>query len=345
MADRISVGVITNTDGAHLDAYYGSLANCREVAEVSVADPSGRSLELARRLLKDKFRSGFTDVGALLKQPPPMVLVSLEAAEAPAAITAALEADCHVLAEKPACTNPADFEKLVRLADSKHRHLMLAFANRLHPVIQKARQLRETGQLGKLYGMEMHLIADQTRLTRPDYQKSWFAHKDRAGGGHLIWLGIHWIDLAAYLTGGRICEVAGFAGNVGGQPIDVEDSAAMTMRFQDGTFGTLTSGFYLDRGYHSFIKIWGSHGWLQIELLETPAMQWYSQHDPSGKIQAYTGPMNPAGYPPLVHAAVRAAAGLQPPPVNSAESLQALRTVFALYQAATEKRNQIIESA
>ncbi len=48
---------------------------------------------------------------------------------------------------------------------------------------------------------------------------------------HLTWLGIHWLDLAMYVTGSRITHVAGFSGNVGGQPIDTEDSAAISLRF------------------------------------------------------------------------------------------------------------------
>ena len=43
--------------------------------------------------------------------------------------------------------------------------------------------------------------------------------------------------------------------NVGGQPIDTEDSAVVALRFDNGMLGTLTSGYYLDRGYHSLLKI------------------------------------------------------------------------------------------
>ena len=73
---------------------------------------------------------------------------------------------------------------------------MLALANRLNPEMAAARQMVADGVIGKIFGLEMHLIADQTRLTRPAYHDKWFAHKDRAGGGHLIWPGIHWLDLA-----------------------------------------------------------------------------------------------------------------------------------------------------
>ena len=112
--------------------------------------------------------------------------------------------------------------------------------------------------------MSLNLVADQTRLTRPAYYQSWLAQKARAGGGQLTWLGIHWLDLALYVTGLTVKQVAGFAGVVGGQPLDVEDSAAVALRFSNDSFGTLTAGYYLDRGYQSHLQVWGEHGWIRL---------------------------------------------------------------------------------
>jgi predicted dehydrogenase len=186
----------------------------------------------------------------------------------------------------------------------------------------------------------MHLIADQTRLTRPGYHKQWFAQKGRAGGGHLIWLGIHWLDLAMYISGSSVREVAGFTANVGGQPIDVEDSAAAALRFDNGTLGTVTSGFYLDKGYNSHIKIWGASGWVHIESMKEAPLHWYSTRgEAAGTIQAWSGSKEPRGYTPFVREAIRACAEMTDPPISSAESLRALQTVFAIYSAASTGRS------
>ena len=69
---------------------------------------------------------------------------------------------------------PADFEALTRKAQGKHRHLMLALANRVHAPVREARRLIRTGKLGKIYGVEIHLVADQTRLKSEDYRKAWY---------------------------------------------------------------------------------------------------------------------------------------------------------------------------
>ncbi len=223
---------------------------------------------------------------------------------------------------------------MVELADAKHRYLMLALANRTNPETAFARQLVASGRIGKLYGIEMHIIADQTRLTRPSYHDQWYAHKHRAGGGHLIWLGIHWLDLGMYIVDSPIAQTCGFTANVGGQPIDVEDAAAAAFRFENGALGTINSGFYLDRGYHSHIKIWGSAGWIHLEPMLDQPLHWYSTTgDGAGTVQTWQGAKNPRGYTPFVVAAVRACADMTDPPISSGDSLRALKTVFSIYAA------------
>ena len=269
-------------------------------------------------------------------------MVSVEALHAPPVIQAALEANCRVLAEKPSCVRAEDFEPLVRLADMKHRHLMLAMANRVRNTVQAARKLIQSGQIGTIYGCELHLIADQTRLKSPTYHKTWFADRDRAGGGHLIWLGIHWLDLAMYLTNSQIVETAGFLGIVGGQPLKSEDSAAMALKFDNGTFGTITSGYYLDRGKQMHLRIWGATGWLNLEMDNETQLSWYVNSDPSSaEIRKYDGPADDGSYTPFIRACVRASidAGY-PPPVNGTQSLHVLKTVYACRTAAETSRTQ-----
>ena len=341
MPTPINVALLTHAGGAHVGAYLQALAASEDCGEVLLADPDGRWETDARRVLGDKLTGVFRDHRRLLSRwPPGMALITMEARLAPPVIDAALEAGCHVFAEKPACTGPEDFEPLVQKADSKHRYLMLALANRTNPEIVAARRLIASGAVGRVYGLEMHLIADQTRLTRPAYHKQWFAHKDRAGGGHLIWLGIHWLDLAIYVTGSGIAQTAGFTANVGGQPIDIEDSAAAALQFDNGTLGTLTSGYYLDKGYHSHIKIWGSAGWLHIEPMKDTPLHWHStKGDKAGVVQAFSGTKEPRGYTPFVRKAIRACARMTEPPITSTESLRALKTVFAVYSSAATGRS------
>ena len=344
MPKTIKVAVITEPQGAHLPDYFGSLAQIEEAEGVALADPTGKTEEAARKALGDKLKEVFESSAELFnKFEPHLAVVSLEAVKAPPVIDAALDAGCHVFAEKPSCTRAADFENLLRKAQQKHRHLMMAFANRAHAPVREARRLIRAGKLGKVYGAEVHLVTDQTRLRSAAYRQSWFCSKARAGGGQLLWVGIHWLDLLLHVTGLKVQQVAGFAGVVGGQPIDVEDSAALTLRFDNGSFGTMTSGYYLDKGYQSHVQIWGEHGWLRLAAVEELPLEWYSRKEADeAKVERFEYPKGERGYLPFLKAAVRAAAGLEDPPITGDEALHVLKSIFAFYEAAKTGRVQTV---
>lgn len=342
MADSIKVALLTEPGGPHLGIYIDCLAANPHIREVSVADSGGAIFKEAQAKWKRRFGEvpTYQDYRTLLSERrPDLVVACYSSSHAPEPIEAALRAGCHVLAEKPACVRPADFERLNTLATQKRRKLMLALATRVNPLVAKARDLVRSGALGKLYGSSMHFIADQARLRKPEYQASWFASKERAGGGHLLWLGIHYVDAAQFISGQMITRVCGFTGNVGGQPINVEDAAAVTLEFQDGMLGTMHSGYYLDHGYHGQIRIWGSDGWLRADLISGEPLEWYLN---AGKeVHKLAGPPGRADtYVPFLEAVVDSVRLDTPPPVSGAECLQALRAVFGLYDAASTGRTQ-----
>ncbi len=154
------------------------------------------------------------------------------------------------------------------------------------------------------------MVADQTRLTRPSTQNSWVSKKALSGGGHLIWLGIHWLDLVQYITGDRVHKVGGFISNVGGQPVDIEDAAVLSLLYKSGMVGTMHSGYYLDRGYHSHVAIWGEKGWLRFDLTAQQPLEWHSTLEgmPQG-IQTFSYSRGTNFYLGIIQAAVDCAPG------------------------------------
>jgi predicted dehydrogenase len=342
---RIKAAMITEAGGAHQNFYLESLGLAEEVGSVALCDPSGESEAMARKFLGGKLTAVYRDLPSLLaKERPDLALISMEGVTSPPAIEAALDAGCQVLAEKPACVRLEDFERLNRKAKARGLHLILALGNRVDPVMVEARRLVREGKIGKVYGAELHLIADQTRLSKPGYRESWFAQKARAGGGHLIWLGIHWIDLAMYVTGLQVRAVTGFTDNAGGQPLDVEDSAALAMQLENGSLATLMSGYYLDKGYHSHLKVWGARGWLQVHKHGGVPLEWYSTLEPEPQVRRWEYPKPSVGdvYPIFLRAVARACAGLDPYPLTGDDSVRALKTVFACYRAAQTGQTQRI---
>ncbi len=344
-AEPLSVAVVTEAGGAHLEAYFEALRDAPECGEVALFDSSGGSFAKAKEILGEKLSAVFKDLDRLLvAADPDFALVSLEAVHAPPVIRRLLEADCHVLTEKPACIRAEDLAPLVELAAAKKLHLFYALSNRGLPAVAKIRELIEADTLGDFYGAEVHFIADQTRLRSASYHQSWFADRSRAGGGHLAWLGIHWLDLLLHLTGRKVVAVGGFAGIVGGQPLRIEDSAAMVMRFDNGAFATMTSGYYLGKGYHSHLRLWGSKGW--IEYAEhlggvTPVpLRWQTNAEP--EIREFANTDAPRGYTPWVGKCLRACIGEGPPPITGREALATLRVLFSFYEAAAEGKTRAV---
>ena len=343
MADKATVALIISETSPHLGAYFPALASSEDIKEIVLSDEGHKHTALAKEKLGDKLTRVYDNPSQLFeKEKPDMALVTLEAIKAPAAIDMALEHGCHVFAEKPACTSIDQFEALVQKADSKHLNLMLALANRSNPEVKAARRMIRKGVFGKIYAIELNYIADQTRLTSKSYHQGWFAQKDRAGGGHLIWLGIHWLDLGMHLTDTRISAVNGFVTNIGGQPIDVEDSVALSLKFHKGFLGTLSSGYYTNRGKQSLIKIWGSKGWLEMDYSTGRYLQWHLNSDKPGTIHKFEESVQPRGYTPFVHSAIRSVLDKEPPPLDSHDSLQVLRTIYAAYQASATGETQQI---
>ena len=347
MPEDVKVGIITKYRGPHLSYYMRSFAMAEGVSQVALADPGRDHFDQAEELLKDRFPDLklYKDYREMLSaEKPDLVLVTIEAHMAPERIRAALEAGAHVICEKPSCVRPEDFEELVRIADSKNLCLMLAMANRFAPPVQKAKELVSSGALGKLYSTDFFLISDQTRLTRPSYQKLWVSKKAQAGGGHLTWLGIHWLDLIHYITGDRVQQVSGFARNVGGQPIDIEDAAVLALLYKGGMVGSMHSGYYLEKGSHSHVALWGEKGWLRFDLTSQKPLEWQTTVEgaPEG-IQTFSYTRGDRLYLGVIQAAVDCARGVGEPEITSEESLAVLKTIHALYRAAETGRTQTIE--
>jgi predicted dehydrogenase len=328
-----TVGLISDPAGPHLQIYLETL-RLDAIGDVAIADKSGGIFDRAKQTLAQRTIRTFRDPAEMLQSVrPQLVLVALESRLAPDAIRIALEHDAHVLAEKPACVRASDFVPLVDLAGKRNRHLMLAFATRLQPTAQRARELVADNVIGRPFGVTAHYIADQKRLTRAEYQRSWFASRERAGGGHLAWLGIHYVDLIQFVTAQKIVEVSALTANAGGQPLEIEDSAAVSFRLDGGGVGTLQSGYYLDRGYHTGITVWGTDGWLRFDP-GSDRLEWSRK---GSEAKAEMLPKVDA-YPALVRAAAESAQGTRSPIVTGRECLRDLQIVFGAYDSARSGR-------
>ncbi|MEM7012749.1 MAG: Gfo/Idh/MocA family oxidoreductase [Verrucomicrobiota bacterium] len=343
--EEIDIGFVIEPTASHISGYLEVLVERTGVRSVAVAVPDEGALANTKEKLGDRFYGdGFASAEEMLAEVrPALTVVTMEGVNAPAVIKAALDAGSHVLTEKPSCVKLSHFEELAKLAEARDRHLMLAMATRSGSPLKKARQLIADGAIGKPYSVSMIWIADQTRLTKPAYHESWLADPKRAGGGKLIYHGVHYLDVIQQLLDEPIVEISGFTNNVGGQPIGVEDSAVVSFKFESGVTGVHNTGYYLNRGKQSEIRIWGSDGWLRLAHLEGEPLEWLStKGDRPNLVQTFEYDDRLLMYHQFFQEAIDAIRTDGEPPISTAESLRALRVVFAAYEAVETGKTQKI---
>ena len=204
----------------------------------------------------------FTDVNEMLAACPEIEAVSVctwNAAHAQCAI-AALNAGKHVLCEKPMAMTVEEAEAMQAAAEKNNRLLMIGFVRRFGNDCAIMKDFIDNGYFGDIY------YAKATYLRRKGCPGGWFGDKARSGGGPLIDLGVHIIDLCRYLMGnpkpvsvyGATFNKLGNRSNIKSQVgyvsqtrenediFNVEDLATAMIRFDNGSVLQIEASFSLN---------------------------------------------------------------------------------------------------
>jgi predicted dehydrogenase len=111
----------------------------------------------------------------------------------------ALSAGKHIYCEKPLAFNLKEAEEMLTLAEASDRVVQLAFNYRFIPAVMRAKQLIEEGFLGEVINFRAQYF--HTGYLNPDKPMTWRLSQETSGGGALVDLGSHVIDLMLYLAG------------------------------------------------------------------------------------------------------------------------------------------------
>ncbi len=235
-------GIATN---AHLIAIQG-LENV-EIAAICDVNPA--------KLDPFEARIGYpvekyTDYREMLKKAKPDVVHVCTPNCVHAEITiAALESGANVLCEKPDAMTAKEAEAMKNARDKSGKTLMVMRNNRFLDASDVVRALIKDGKTGELYTGRCGWI----RRRGIPGAGGWFTTKAQSGGGPLIDLGVHFIDLAIHFMGApkpvavsgcTYCKFAGstisdsvhsqFGEKIENGTFDVEDLAIGFIRFEDG---------------------------------------------------------------------------------------------------------------
>ncbi|MFC4737050.1 Gfo/Idh/MocA family protein [Bacillus daqingensis] len=181
-----------------------------------------------------------------------LVLICVPNAYHAASVRRAFEAGVHVFCEKPPAMNAAEASLMETAAADAERHLMYGFHHRFQLETIVLKKAVDSGELGDIYHMNVQAVR---RRGIPGWGS--FTDKEKQGGGPLIDVGVHMLDLAAYISGfqtpvevmgvthqrlGRKPGV-GLLGDWDPHTFSVEDFASGMIRFENGSSLVLETSY------------------------------------------------------------------------------------------------------
>ncbi len=272
---------------------------------------------------------------------------------------AAMQAGKDVLLEKPMAMTVGECDEIIAARQRTQRLIQIGFVCRGAPSALAAGGLLEAGRLGRIY----HAKASIYRRRGIPGLGRWFTTKEKSGGGALMDLGVHLIDLVLHLTGypgparaSAVCTST-FGSPIdqyvyeemwGGPPnpqgiFDVEDAATALVRFDDGMSMELNATWAADLSedrMRSQIVLLGDKGGCCIDLWKNELILSTEQ---DGRVTDVPEPL-PAGdawTAAWTRQAETFASNVErrTPPEASAENGRAVQSlVEALYRSAAEGR-------
>ena len=147
----------------------------------------------------------------------------------PAAL-AALKVGKHVLVEKPFAVSMAECVELVETAQAKGLTLMVAQVQRYTPEYRNLKVLIDRGELGAIHHARIDGIQNLHDYAEPPH---WLYHGETAGGGGIISVLVHKIDLLRYFLG-EARRVTALGKTADPAFRDAEDYAVALIEFENG---------------------------------------------------------------------------------------------------------------
>lgn len=276
----IGVGSISNE---HIQAY---LKN-PNVELYAFCDINEKQL----KLMSEKYgvTRTFTDKDEMLALPEldAVSVCAWNSEHAPCTI-AALNAGKHVLCEKPMATTVEEAIAMKEAAERNGKLLQIGFVRRFGNDCAVLQDFIQKNFLGEIY------YAKATYLRRNGNPMGWFGDKSRSGGGPLIDLGVHVIDLTRYLMGNpKPVSVFGVTFHKLGNRselkdkkayvsvsatdhdiCDVEDMATAMVRYDNGAVLSVETSFSLNlKKEKGTIELFGTKGGAKLD----PELELYTE--------------------------------------------------------------------
>ena len=149
----------------------------------------------------------------------------------------------HCLVQKPLARNVSEAQPMVDAADRAGLLLGVVMLERMDPIYRQFRDMCHAGCFGTITAVRC-FMSHLNHLTRPPQPGTWRCSPEKIGGGSFIQLAIHHLDLAQWILGREIIEVAAISSSVVKPDMFPEDeTTGAVVKFEGGAVGLFISSF------------------------------------------------------------------------------------------------------
>lgn len=254
---------------------------------------------------------------------------------------AAARAKKHILIEKPVGLTAEEAKELSDICDKEGVKLGVGFMMRFHAYHQKMHELIADGKLGEI-------VSARAQLTcwYPKMDNCWRQDKKLSGGGAMMDMGIHCIDLIRYITGLEVKAVTGMTGNQIFK-YNAEDAGAAVFRLENGALCYVDANFNIpDEAVKCKIEFYGTKGSIFAEgtiaqeeggKIEVLCVGDAGEYD-AGQVRNEIQPVDinvkfGNMYTKEIEAFGRAIEGKGEIPVTAADAIMSQRAIEAVYES------------
>jgi myo-inositol 2-dehydrogenase/D-chiro-inositol 1-dehydrogenase len=237
----LNIGVIGLGQMGRLHLY-----NCFHFKDVRVIAVADKSEKLLRKAETHGVKKLYKDYGELLANQKNLdaVIISLPNFLHLDSVRMALESGLHVLIEKPLARNVGECQQIVNYVKKSGRRLMVGHCWRWLDAIEKMKQEVDSGHIGRqeVITAEMILNGPFSDGVVPTPVPDWWFDPEKTGGGVLLDLGYHLIDLFRFFAGEASVDFSRLSYSLN---LPVEDGAIVVLNSQNSDLkGIINVGWY-----------------------------------------------------------------------------------------------------
>jgi len=252
---RLRAGVVGLGKQA-LEDHVPGLCACEGAELVAVCDTDTAVVQCTAEHLGVP---GYSDHRAMLAEAGlDMVVVCVPHQAGRAIVQDAAAAKVHVLKEKPFATTLEEARTLADLCESAGIHLMVTLQRRFNPIYTSFLQLAD--QIGAPFAVDARYT-----IHTPDPSEGWRGHTAQAGGGCIIDMGYHLIDMIIWYFG--LPDSIWADTSTRARPdrdYDAEDTALLHFRYDTGLYGSLLLSRFMGPKTEQ-IRLTGTRGIVDLE--------------------------------------------------------------------------------